>query len=209
VPLTFQPYKPGPVPTFADPAAAVFLDEELNRIGLALAALTDAVDGIDIPEPPDEPQGLVPPGAVVGWPGDTTPAGNWIWCDGSLYLVADWPLLFAAIGAIYGGDGVTDFAVPDYRGEFLRGTDRGAGVDPDAGARTDRGDGTGGDVIGSRQGDEFRAHNHSANSQVGPFNGQPAGGVATIAGVTGDAGGNETRGRNVYTDWFIYAGAAP
>jgi len=206
VPLTFEPYNPGIVPSTGDRETAIYLDDELNRIGQNLSLLIAAVDAIEIPEPPGPPQGLVPPGAVVGWPGDTTPAGSWIWCDGSLYLVGDWPLLFAAIGAIYGGDGITDFAVPDYRGEFLRGTNRGAGTDPDAGTRTDRGDGTGGDVIGSRQGDEFRAHTHPASAQNAPFSGQPAGGVPVNVGVTGSTGGNETRPRNVYTDWFIYAG---
>lgn len=37
-------------------------------------------------------------------------------CDGSSVLIADYPLLFDLIGTTYGGDGVTHFNLPDYRG---------------------------------------------------------------------------------------------
>lgn len=41
---------------------------------------------------------------------------NRLICDGSLYDPASFPDLFAKIGATFGGDGVSTFAVPDYTG---------------------------------------------------------------------------------------------
>lgn len=46
--------------------------------------------------------------------GSTIPAG-WMRCEGQLLSVADYPLLFAALSNAYGGDGVTHFALPNYR----------------------------------------------------------------------------------------------
>lgn len=60
--------------------------------------------------------------------------------------------LFVMYGVTYGdGDGVTTFNLPDLRGNFLRVMDAGRGVDPDAAARTNRGDGTTGDNVGTNQ----------------------------------------------------------
>jgi microcystin-dependent protein len=44
----------------------------------------------------------------------TTPAG-WVDCDGQLLSVTTDSTLFHVIGTTYGGDGTTDFAVPDLR----------------------------------------------------------------------------------------------
>jgi|GEM_PF-2600241 len=68
--------------------------------------------------------------------------------------------LGAALGDTYGGDGTTTFAVPDLRGYFLRGHDDGAGNDPDAVSRTDRGDGTTGDEVGTKQTSDVLSHEH-------------------------------------------------
>lgn len=105
--------------------------------------------------------------AVVGeiniWPTSTIPSG-YLECDGSAVSRTTYSALFAAIGTIYGvGDGSTTFNIPDYRGEFLRGWDHSSGNDPDAASRTDRGDGTTGDVIGSKQTEALISHAHSVN----------------------------------------------
>ena len=47
-------------------------------------------------------------GAPVGWQA----------CDGSLLSIAEYEVLFALIGTIYGGDGQVTFAVPDLRGRL-------------------------------------------------------------------------------------------
>ncbi|MGZ8181456.1 MAG: tail fiber protein [Methylobacter sp.] len=46
--------------------------------------------------------------------GSVVPAG-WMLCEGQLLAVADYPLLFAALSSVYGGDGVNNFALPSYR----------------------------------------------------------------------------------------------
>ena len=106
---------------------------------------------------------VVPSGAIFAFPTNTAPTGYLI-CDGSAVSRTTYANLFALIGITYGnGNGTTTFNLPDYRGQFLRGNDSGAGIDPDAGARLDRGDGTTGDVVGSKQGGALASHLHSIN----------------------------------------------
>lgn len=45
-------------------------------------------------------------------------ADGWLFCDGSIYDITDFPDLFEAIGNNFGGDGSTTFAVPDFIGRF-------------------------------------------------------------------------------------------
>lgn len=52
---------------------------------------------------------------------------NWHLCDGTLLRVADYQVLFSLIGATYGGDGVTNFGLPDYRGRLPIGKGQGPG----------------------------------------------------------------------------------
>lgn len=103
-------------------------------------------------------------GSIMAWPTATIPAGC-LECDGSAVSRSTYAALFAVIGTNYGtGDGSTTFNVPDYRGYFLRGHDGGEGNDPDAASRTDRGDGTTGDNVGTKQADEVKGHTHGAGS---------------------------------------------
>src|SRR5476651_368812 len=41
---------------------------------------------------------------------------NWAFCDGQIMSIAQNEALFDLLGTIYGGDGVTTFAIPDLRG---------------------------------------------------------------------------------------------
>lgn len=107
---------------------------------------------------------LIPVGAVLPYPTSTVPAG-WLHCNGQSLATADYPLLFAKLGYKYGGSGA-NFNLPDYRGEFLRGDEDGAGTDPDVGTRTDRGDGTSGGEVGTKQSGQVQSHTHSASSGV-------------------------------------------
>lgn len=98
------------------------------------------------------PSGGVDTGLIAGWLTDTAPTG-YLECDGSSLLRADYGSLFDVIGVTYGNVDGTHFTIPDFRGEFLRGWDNTKGTDGDAALRTDRGDGTTGDVVGSKQED--------------------------------------------------------
>ncbi len=69
-----------------------------------------------------------PVGTVISYMGSVTPPDGYLSCDGSIYNISEYPKLAeqfkAGLGSYnyYGGDGTTTFAVPDLRGEFLRGT---------------------------------------------------------------------------------------
>ena len=71
--------------------------------------------------------GFTPIGTVISLMGKTAPA-NYLICDGTVYNIVDYPELAAYFAGqfnssnFFGGDGTTTFAVPDLRGEFLRGS---------------------------------------------------------------------------------------
>ena len=109
--------------------------------------------------------------------------------------------LFALYGTKYGaGNGVTTFKMPDLRGTFMRVQDLGAGVDPDAALRTDRGDGTVGDNVGTLQADAFRSHLHSKAGSFAGVGGSGSGNFYNFnaSSNTDNTGGNDTRPVNVY-----------
>ena len=70
--------------------------------------------------------GFTPIGTVIAVMGKSAPL-NYLVCDGTVYNIADYPELAAYFTGqfeasnFFGGDGITTFAVPDLRGEFLRG----------------------------------------------------------------------------------------
>ena len=97
-----------------------------------------------------------PAGLIAPFPMAVCPTG-WLEANGSAVSRSTYAGLFGAISTIYGsGNGSTTFNLPDYRGLFLRGWDHSAGNDPDAASRTNRGDGTTGDNIGTKQTDAFQ-----------------------------------------------------
>jgi microcystin-dependent protein len=116
--------------------------------------------------------------------------------NGALISRSTYATLFAAIGTTFGaGDGTT-FALPDLRGEFLRGWDDSRGVDSGRG-------------FGSVQADDFKSHTH-AISLFG--DGQDSGGAQHVYNLASpdkgagfaeypnfinNKGGTETRPRNI------------
>ena len=65
-------------------------------------------------------------GTVISYMGNNAPEG-YLLCDGNIYNISQYPNLANQIKKefgsynYWGGDGTTTFAVPDLRGEFLRG----------------------------------------------------------------------------------------
>ena len=152
---------------------------------------------------------VVPVGTVSAYAGSTAPFG-YLECDGAAVSRSTYADLFAVLGEIYGeGDASTTFNVPDYRGYFLRGYDHGAGIDPDAATRTDRGDGTVGDNIGTVQEDEFESHTHRVTRRSNTDSNKSITKEGTSQSFDTDAtiieatGGNETRPKNKTVMWIV------
>jgi len=126
---------------------------------------------------------VVPAGAVMGFAMNTCPSG-WVAADGAaVSRTVTYDTLFAAISDDYGnGNGSTTFNLPNYEGNFLRGWDNSAGVDPDAASRTDRGDGTTGDNVGTNQANYGAnvSHTHTgpSHTHTGTFTGYGTGSSA-------------------------------
>lgn len=62
---------------------------------------------------------IFPIGMMTDWPGsiDSIPV-NYRLCNGQLLNIVDFPDAFAAIGAAFGGDGLTNFALPNVSDRF-------------------------------------------------------------------------------------------
>ena len=174
----------------------------------------------------------IPTGAIMAWPTESIPSG-FLKCQGQAISRSTYSDLFSAIGTIYGsGDGSSTFNIPDYRGEFLRGRAEGSGNDPDRASRTNRGDGNGGDNVGTKQDYAVINHSHGNNSggnshygynsntnNTGQFsksghgyysNQSHSGSIVhsmsygtNYANVNGHVTNNEVRPRNVYVHWII------
>jgi microcystin-dependent protein len=131
----------------------------------------------------------MPVGSVITFAGASAPLG-YLECNGAAISRATYESLFAIISTMYGaGDGSTTFNIPDYRGYFMRGWSHGSGADPDAASRIDRGDGTVGDNVGTKQSHQFYSHNHSAsstiNNDISHYDGRLSIGRTNTGGKTG------------------------
>lgn len=163
------------------------------------------------------------PGHVYMWPTETPPTGT-LEANGAAVSRATYSRLYGIIGTAYGpGDGSTTFNLPNYQGEFLRGWDHGRGVDPDRGTRTNRGDGTVGDHVGTKQTGAAGPINLTGasatlagvptiNNSEGPggtgikIESVGVGGTTTLTGtltISGNSGATETRPRNVNVMYVI------
>lgn len=97
--------------------------------------------------------GGVPTGMIMPHTVATEPTG-FLECDGAAVSRSTYAALFAVISDNYGaGDGSSTFNLPDLRGQFVRGFAHGSSMDADRGSRTNRGDGTTGDSVGTKQND--------------------------------------------------------
>ena len=64
---------------------------------------------------------------IMLWAPDFAPR-QWAYCHGQLLSVASHTALFSLIGTLYGGDGRTTFALPDFRSRIPVGTGTGHGL---------------------------------------------------------------------------------
>jgi microcystin-dependent protein len=151
-----------------------------------------------------------PAGMIGAFPMSSCPSG-WLEANGAAVSRTTYSSLFTAIGTSYGpGDGSTTFNLPDYRGYFLRGWNHGASNDPDASSRTNRGDSTTGDNVGTKQADQYGTHSHNLGQSFSATifgwatsTGATAGWVTAGSTATSSSGGNETRPKNINVTYCV------
>lgn len=154
------------------------------------------------------------PAGVIVMTGSASAVAGWLQCDGTSYLRATYPALFAAISTNFGAVDSTHFNVPDLRGKFARGVSGTTNNDPDKATRGQQG--TGGNIgnnVGSIQ--SFALQDHSHTFSVSCWNGQNLNGptpqgqhpaiVCYNTGTSGASGqtSSETRPINVYVNYII------
>lgn len=66
-------------------------------------------------------------GEIRLFAGGYAPSG-WKFCDGSMVNISDGEMLFALIGTTYGGDGMSNFGLPDLRNQVPIGVGQGLGL---------------------------------------------------------------------------------
>lgn len=111
-------------------------------------------------------------GQIILWPVPWVPQG-WALCDGSLININQNQALFALLGVTYGGNGTTNFALPDLRGRVPVGTQNMTAVAQVSGAASASVNavGTGAATITVNN---LPAHNHGATFT-------PGGGGASVS----------------------------
>tara|TARA_Y100001938_G_C8068048_1_gene421452 strand:+ start:905 stop:1804 length:900 start_codon:yes stop_codon:yes gene_type:complete len=155
--------------------------------------------------------GGIPSGSVVAFASESVPTG-YLECNGDEVSRTTYAQLFAAIGTRFGaGNTSSTFHLPDLRGGFVRGWDHGANYDPDAEDRTNSGDGTTGDKVGTKQDSLNKSHSHSYTDPliglVAGFESDDSGNVRDLitqnAGTTLSSGGSESRPINIALMYVI------
>lgn len=151
---------------------------------------------------------FMPVGMVVKWTSSIVPYGFKV-CNGSSLSRTTYADLFAVIGVTYGNADSSTFKIPDYRGRFLRGwnNSKASGLyDPSASSRTDRGDGTAGDHVGTKQEDENKLHSHIYHG-IDPLGAIPTQSSTYLLSFTDpmftDYTGDENRPDNIYFRYII------
>lgn len=120
-------------------------------------------------------------GEIRMFAGHFAPAG-WMFCSGQLLSIAENETLFVLIGTTYGGDGQSNFGLPDLRGRLPINQGQGPGLSNYA--------------LSQRAGVEsvtlsllqMPSHNHVPQANSGPGSTGPGGGVwASSSGIQAHA----------------------
>jgi microcystin-dependent protein len=123
------------------------------------------------------------------FPFNFAPKG-WAFCDGQLLPLSQNTALFSLLGTTYGGDGKSNFALPDMQGNAPMHPGQGPGL-----SLHDLGETSGSDTVTLLQ-SEMPAHSHAMNASQGdatdrvPDGSLPAGGIGI--GQYGAPGANTT-----------------
>lgn len=105
-------------------------------------------------------------GSIVLFAGNFAPRG-WMFCAGQILPIAQYSAVYAILGATYGGDGRTTFALPDLRGRIPVGVGTGTGLSPwDLGQK------------GGYENAQLPAHTHTASTSSLTLSATAAGNIA-------------------------------
>lgn len=99
------------------------LDSNIGGLSNEIGALQSRIAALENKAAPTEP----PIGSIIAFPMSGPMPAGYTDCAGELLSVTQFPALFAVLGTRYGGDGVSTFAVPDFRGCVLAHLDGGTG----------------------------------------------------------------------------------
>ncbi|MBL0013338.1 MAG: tail fiber protein [Flavobacterium sp.] len=99
-------------------------------------------------------------GQIMAVPYNFAPTG-WAECNGQLIPLQSNVALFSLLGTTYGGNGTTNFALPDLRGRVMAGEGSGPGLLP-----VDLGE-SGGSSQTTLLGNNLPAHRHSFGANTG------------------------------------------
>jgi microcystin-dependent protein len=98
-------------------------------------------------------------GQILMFAGNYAPTG-WAFCDGSLMSIPQYSALFSVLGTTYGGDGISNFALPDLRGRVPLGFGAAAGMPAYNLGQS------GGETAHKLTVSEMPAHSHAANADT-------------------------------------------
>lgn len=118
-------------------------------------------------------------GEIRIFSGNFAPSG-WALCNGQLMPIAQATALFSLLGTSYGGDGRTNFALPNLQGSVPMHQGQGPGL-----SQRQLGE-TGGEASVTLNMNQMPAHAHVLNSSASPSTGVPSSTVA-LSSVSGGA----------------------
>jgi microcystin-dependent protein len=111
------------------------------------------------------------------------PPRGWAWCDGQLLPLSQNTALFSLLGTTYGGNGLSNFALPDLQGRAPMHPGQGPGL-----SLHDLGE-TGGSETVTLLESEIPAHSHSVMANPSP---------GTLQAPASDRGFSRSQGGNAY-----------
>lgn len=114
------------------------------------------------------------------FPFNFAPMG-WAWCDGQLMPLAQNTAIFSLLGTTYGGNGKSNFALPDIRGRAVMHPGQGPGL-----SLHNLGE-TGGSETVSLLESEIPAHSHALRASIdGATDDTPQGNILANTSATGN-----------------------
>lgn len=133
-------------------------------------------------------------GQIMLFGGTFAPKG-WAFCDGSLLAIQTNSALFAILGTTYGGNGVSNFALPDLRGRTPIGMGAGPGLTPRVQGEK------AGEENHTLIGPEMPAHNHAVTVGTSPNQASVgrAAGAVPAGGLFYDSAANASGGLGAVT----------